>query len=146
MTGGLVEQEQGRPARNRTRDGPRLPLAAGQAVGVFVHPGFITNRHGEDIVVNRRNPRRRFYVRRGHAGVLEPDVVAPGCREKSQLLQHHAPLPTDHLKVQIPQGHAVVHDFAFVRQVQAQKELRECALPDPVRPTSATFHPACFRL
>ena len=74
MTGRFVERQQPGPLVECACQQDALLLAARQRRSHLAHQRLIAHRHRDDVVVNRRRPRRRFDARRIDVRIEARDV------------------------------------------------------------------------
>ena len=130
----LVEDEDGRAADHRPRDGDPLALAAGQADAALAHHRVVAVRDLHDEVVRVGHAGGPHDLGLGHVVATVGDVVADRRVEQQRLLGDDAEEPAIGVLPQRPEVAPVDGDHAGGGIVQAQHEVDQRRLADAARP------------
>ena len=141
---GLVEQQDARPAGDRTRDHDALALSAGQRVHALGNEGVHAHGHRVDVAVEAGEPG-------GLPCLLErqlnaaADVLVEAAGRQLAVLQHDAELPAHRAGVERIERLAVVEHGAGFGLFEPEQQPEQRGFPLPDGPTIATYSPGAIR-
>ena len=84
----LIQQQQGRIAQKRARNGKALTLAAGQGHPAFPHPRVVAIGQADDEFLCGRRLRRLAHGAVVRIGVAIADIVGNAAGENNRVLRH----------------------------------------------------------
>ena len=126
--GRFVKQQQWRVAQDGARNGDALALAARQCHAALAERRLETGGQPADEFGGMREICGALDLGIAGLGPAEADVVAGGSREHHRILRHQGDMRANQFRIGRFDRHAVERNHASRGVVEAQQQMKQCAL------------------